>query len=475
MSIVDSMLKASMQNLRAGRREEAAKLCRDICRMEPEHARAHSLLGMIEFQNGETDRALDLLARAQQLNPKLPDVPRALAEIYLGMDDLEKALEAQKQAIYFNPRDPSGHLQAAVILQRLGRADEAEAEARNALEHNPNMIGAHQLLGTITYLDGRLAEAVDAMGKARASEQPVPDPNHTLALGLLATGEAEKIDALSPAFTANQTFGETVIRAISMWIDNEPDRCRELLARARPLVPNLPTDAPNRSVFVTYLSILDELVSWRANHEEHYNGAAERTLFVVGDSHTLTPANLVLPVDGVPTRLQTRLVFGCKAWHLIREAPSPYRGGFDLAMARIPEGETVVAVFGELDCRLREGMVRVLRKDPSLDRDALIDDLVERYVDFMLAKGAERGQTVWFQSPPMSNINMSLVEDEVRGLFLHVIKRFNDRLRAVTHERGARLIDVNAVTTADDGQAVRSHYIDTNHIRPTALIEAYNS
>jgi hypothetical protein len=73
----------------------------------------------------------------------------------------------------------------------------------------------------------------------------------------------------------------------------------------------------------------------------------------------------------------------------------------------------------------------------------------------------------------MSNINMSLVDDEVRDVFLGVIRRFNQRLRAVTAEHGARLVDVNAVTTAEDGGARRGHYIDTNHIRPSALIEAF--
>ena len=475
MSIVESMLKASMQNLRAGRRDEAAKLCRDICRMEPEHARAHSLLGMIEFQNGDTERALSLLARAQELNPKLPDVPRALAEIYLGMDDLEKALEAQKQAIYFNPRDPMGHLQAAVILQRLGRPNEAETEARAALERNPNMTGALQLLGSITYFDGRLSEAVDTMGKARASENPPADPNHTLALSLLATDRTREIEDLSPAFTANQAFGEMMVRAIGAWLDNEPELCRDLLAKARPMVPDAWIEAPNRAVFISYLNVLDELIAWRADHEEHYLGKPEHTLYVIGDSHTLSSANLVLPIDGTMTRLDSQFVFGSKAWHLVREAPSPSRGSFELAMARVPEGATVVAAFGELDCRLKEGMVRALRDQPDLDPDTMVDDLVARYVDRVLAEAAKRGQSVWFQTPPMSNINISLVEDDVRELFLHVIKRFNDKLRAVAHEKGARLIDVSAVTSADDGSAVRSHYIDTNHIRPTALIEAFQS
>ncbi len=464
-----------MDNLRAGRRDEAAKLCRDICRLEPTHARAHTLLGMIALQNGEPEQALELLAHAQKLNPNLPDIPRALAEVYVGMDDLDKALEAQNYAIYLNPRDAKSHLLAAIIQQRQGHRAEAEAGARRALELNPDMTGALQLAGGIAYLDGRISESTGYLEKARMGESPAADINHSLALALLASGRANEIGALSPPATPSQAFGETVVRAIAAWVEDRPDVCRELLSQARPMIGHVQMEAPNRSVFITYLNVLDDLLDWRRDKPETYAGEAERTVHVIGDSHTLTAANLTLPVDGAMTRLQTHLVFGCKAWHLVRDEPSPYRGMYAQAIEQIPEGATILAAFGELDCRLKEGIVRLVRTDPELNADTLVDDLVARYVPFMLEAGQRRGLTVWFQSPPMTNINMSLVEDDVRDVFLGVISRFNDQLRRVTAEYGARLVDVNAVTTTEDGTARRGHYIDTNHIRPSALIEAFAS
>jgi len=473
MSLIDSMLKATMDNLRAGRRDEAAKICRDICRMEPKHARAHSLLGMIVYQNGDSDTALELLTYAQHLNPELPDVPRALAEIYMGTNELDKALDAQNRAVYLNPRDPMGHLQAAVIHQRKGSSEEAETSAMRALKLKPDMAGALQLMAAIAYQRGEIEQSAEYMSKARAGSEPAPDPNHTLALSLLSMGQASEIASLSAPITRNQAFGELVVRAIDAWIADRTDDCRQLIGEARPMIPNVPVEAPNRSVFVTYLSILDGLLDWRHDHGDAYGAKADRTVHVLGDSHTLTAANLTIPIDGLMTRLQTHLVFGCKVWHLVRDEPSPYRGIFDLAIKQIPSGSTVLAVFGELDCRLKEGVVRVVRRDPDLDADTLVDDLVARYVPFMLDIAKSRDWTVWFQSPAMSNINMSLVEDDVRDVFLGVIRRFNERLRAVTAEHGTRLIDVNKVTTSDDGQARRGHYIDTNHVRPTALIEAF--
>jgi len=391
------------------------------------------------------------------------------------MDNLDKALEAQNRAVYLNPRDPMGHLQAAVIYQRQGRTDEAESSARRALALRPGMAGALQLLGSIAYRHGRIEEAGEVLGKARADSQAAADPNHTLALSLLSMGRASEIAGLSPPVSRSQAFGELAIRAIDAWIADRPDECRALISQARPFIPQVSIEAANRSVFVTYLNILDGLVDWRRDHAGSYGAASERTLHVVGDSHALTAANLTLPIDGIATRLQAHLVFGCKAWHLVREEPSPYRGSYDLAIERIPPGSTVLAVFGELDCRLKEGIVRAVRKDLSLDADKLVDDLVASYVSFMLAAGKARDLTVWFQSPAMSNVNMSLVEDDVRDVFLGVIRRFNERLRAVTAERGARLIDVNKVTTNDNGQARRGHYIDTNHVRPTALIDAFEA
>jgi Flp pilus assembly protein TadD len=472
MAITDQLIMSVMSHLRAGKRQEAGKLCRDVLRVEPEHARAHCLLGIIAFQDGDAAEALALLQRAGELNDQLPDVPRAQAEVYLGIGQIDKALEAQRRATAMNPREPMGHLQEAILLQRLERSEEAEVAAQRALTLKPDMPGARQLLATLLYRRGEIAEAAELLLAVRSAPRPAADPNHHLALVLLALGRLGELDGLPAATAPNQVFGETVTGAIAAWLAGDVAACRALRERARPLAGEGYADAPNRSVFLTYLGILEGLLAWREANPAAYAGEAESTIHVMGDSHVLSYSGLVLDTLGEKRRLQSHLAFGCKAWHLVREEPSPYRAFFEATAVAIPEGATVLGVFGELDCRYKEGLMRVLRRNPLADWRAMTDDLVARYVAFMADTAQARGWTLWLASPPMTNVNTTLIGGGEREAFLGIIARFNERLAAEAAARGLPLVDVHAVTRDEDGNALRRHFIDTNHVRPAVLLEA---
>lgn len=473
MAITDHLVMAAMSHLRAGQRQDAAKVCRDILRVEPDHARAHCLLGIIAYQDGDLGGALSLLERAGALNDNLPDVPRAQAEVYLGIGEIDKALEAQRRATAMNPREPMGHLQEAILLQRLMRPQEAEIAAERALKLKPDTAGAQQLLATLLYRRGEIARAADLLLSARRTKKPAADPNHHLALVLLALGRHAEMAALPAASVANQRLGETVVAAITAWTAGEVEACRDLLQQARQLAVGGVTELPNRSIFLTCIAILEGLLAWRQANPQAYDGHAGSIVHVIGDSHVLSYAGLTVDGQGERQRMESHLVFGCKAWHLVRDEPSPYRAFFDATAARLPAGSTVLAVFGELDCRYKEGLMRVLRREPLTDWRAMTDALVTRYVTFMAETAQARGWTLWLASPPMTNVNTALILEGERGPFLGIIARFNERLREEATARGLPLVDVHGVTRDSDGTPVRRHFIDTNHVRPTALLEAF--
>jgi len=472
MAITDHLVMSAMNHLRAGQRQEAAKVCRDILRVEPDHARAHCLLGIIAFQDGDATTALSLLERAGELNDRLPDVPRAQAEVYLGVGEIDKALEAQRRATAMNPREPMGHLQEAILLQRLERPDEAEIAAGRALRLKPDTLGAQQLLAILLYRRGDITGAADLLLTTRRAPRPAADPNHHLALVLLALGRFGEMAGLPAPTSPSMLFGETVIAATAAWLEGDATACRNLLEQARPMAAGGLSEAPNRAHLLTYLKVLDSLTAWRQANPQPYAGQADETVHVLGDSHVLSCAGLMVDVAGGRRRLESHLVFGCKAWHLVREKPSPYRAFFEATAARLPAGSTVLAVFGELDCRYKEGLMGMVRKDPLADWSAMTDALVTRYVAFLAETAAARGWTLWLASAPMTNINTALIGDGEREIFLGIIACFNERLRDEAQARGLPLVDVHAVTRDEDGAPLRRHFIDTNHVRPTAVLEA---
>lgn len=371
-----------------------------------------------------------------------------------------------------NPRDAMGHLQEAILLQRLERTGEAETTVRRALALKPDTVGAQQLLATLLYRRGELAEAINLLLAARRAPRPGADPNHHLALGLLALDRWGEMAALPPASAPNQRFGETMVAAIAAWIGGDEPACRTWLQHARPLGAG-GVEAPNRAEFRTYLAVLEDLVAWRADHPEAYAGEPGQTVHVVGDSPALGFADLIVDTLGARRRLESHLVFGCKAWHLVREEPSPQRAFFEATADRLGPGSTVIAAFGERDCRYGEGIMRTLRKDPLADWRAMTDALVARYVAWLAEAARERGWNLWLASPPMTNVNTNLMGNHEREIFLGIVTRFHARLVEAAADHGLPLLDVHGVTRDGKGAPVRRHYIDTHHVRPTALIEAF--
>merc|ERR1711924_506013 len=96
-------------------------------------------------------------------------------------------------------------------------------------------------------------------------------------------------------------------------------------------------------------------------------------LYVMGDSHSLAPAWRTVSYRGAPHLLVPRLVTGCKIWHLregTQASPADFftKANFEAAAKAIPEGSSVVSLFGEIDCR--EGLLVAVERMRYPDLEA---------------------------------------------------------------------------------------------------------
>jgi predicted Zn finger-like uncharacterized protein len=146
-----------------------------------EQARALTIQGMALLAHGDTDRGLEVLERAVQVEGTAGTARGALARAYLTKHDLTKALPLLTDAVEKEPQNP-GLAEALVnALLELGRPQEAEVAVTAALAQNP--ADARLLL-----LSGRVNEALDRLGEAEAKFKAAlaADPNNpepALALG----------------------------------------------------------------------------------------------------------------------------------------------------------------------------------------------------------------------------------------------------------------------------------------------------
>lgn len=147
-------------------------LFRRATEIDPNFAMAHAWLGRTYADLDESDLAAESITRAWQLRDRTSDrenlwITGAYHTLVTG--NLEKARQTCEAWIQTYPRDAAPHhLLAGVINKSAGRYEEGAAEARKAIELDPDFaIGYYSLGANNAYLD-RLEQADKAIERASA-------------------------------------------------------------------------------------------------------------------------------------------------------------------------------------------------------------------------------------------------------------------------------------------------------------------
>jgi tetratricopeptide (TPR) repeat protein len=134
-------------------------------------AEARLLLGTTKLRAQDYPAALVDLAKAVELNPKLPDVYTYYGQALLATGDSVGAVEAFRKALAANPNDFSSNMQLAILLKEEDKMDEAAQCLNRALTVRPGDPGARYQHATILLHDNK-AEDARAELEAIVAEAP---------------------------------------------------------------------------------------------------------------------------------------------------------------------------------------------------------------------------------------------------------------------------------------------------------------
>ncbi len=155
----------------------AARLCREIIAVAPDHFDARHLLGVLFFQQGRFAEAAEALAQALKLRP---DATTALAHHGLVLQELgrhQEALASYDRALRIKPDYLEALANRASALIELRRFEEALASYDRVLAISPSQFEAHYNRGIAFAELGRHAEALASYDRALAIK---PDHVETL-------------------------------------------------------------------------------------------------------------------------------------------------------------------------------------------------------------------------------------------------------------------------------------------------------
>jgi tetratricopeptide (TPR) repeat protein len=185
---------AGFRHLEAARALDAQLCCQQALAIDPYHADAMHLLGLLSAQSAQHDLALEWLSRAIRQEAK-PQYLSSLGNLLCCQGRHDEALKAFVKAVQLDPAVPQSWRDLAALLVELKRFDEALLALRELERLAPEDWDAAMKRASVLLQLGRTEDALSCLGQCDRLR-----PNHAPTLHLRALA-LHSLDRLEPALT----------------------------------------------------------------------------------------------------------------------------------------------------------------------------------------------------------------------------------------------------------------------------------
>lgn len=263
---------------------------------------------------------------------------------------------------------------------------------------------------------------------------------------------------------------------IVAWLAGDIAQCVDIFNRFSAYL-KLPKTPLIRSTQI-FLYYSGSLAHFRQQHPESYlpstTGSAAAPLVALGESHSMTLANLYFPWHSGPVKGLTAFVMGAKMHHLGHPESSYLGECVSLHLEALKHKPVhLLMTIGEIDCRPDEGFWPLHRKTGQ-PLDTLIERTVSGYIDFLQRTlVGHQLASITIQGIPAPGYAFEEDKDpgDIPG-FVAMIRAVNDCLRAKTLAAGFNFLDVHAATVGEDGQGNGRWHLDGYHLSPAFYRQA---
>jgi lipopolysaccharide biosynthesis protein len=146
---INQLLQEAVAHVQADRLTDAEAAYQQVLALQPNHPGALHVLGLLKYQNGDMQRAIELIEKAAEVNPDFADAHKNAANIYAETGQLDKAIAKYRQALSITPDLVEAHVNLGTVYQTLLRFDEARKHYEAALSIDPSLVEARDKLAEV--------------------------------------------------------------------------------------------------------------------------------------------------------------------------------------------------------------------------------------------------------------------------------------------------------------------------------------
>jgi len=406
-------------------------------------------LAQEHLQSAQASEAKRVLKRLLKQHPKVPDAWALTAQAERALKQWAPAAEAVRKACALAPGNLHYREQLATILTY-------SDQGRDLV---PAIQEWSALLALLPHSPSAPAIAANLATLCMRCDMPQPI-----------------LDRVLPFFEQVHVSGPERLRlaayiAVAAYLVNDVATSATYVKQALALRQfaydandkRLPGDYP---FLYIYCQFIQGLLEVRSAAPELYAGTPSGMLHAIGESHSLTPAKLTVGA----WRVQPHLIMGAKVFHFTNPDYANFRYTLERIIRELPQSEPILMMFGEIDCRPTEGILKQWMSHANYDMPAEVMRMVTSYVRIL--KGAQRRRTapIFLYGVPAPHVSAKAeVPPERHEDYCHLIRTFNAVLKQQAFDQGIVFADVYSHTVGEGGWAKAGVHLDNVHLTPATV------
>ena len=448
--------------------DAAIESYQQVLRIKPTWAEVYYNMGVALTEKGDLYAAIDSYKEALNIDPYYVNALNNIGTVLVENGDFGAAISSYNQALKINPDRAESHYNMGIVLKKRGDLDAAIDSFKRALKVDPDYAYAFNNLGAVLTEKGDLDAAINSYQQALKIKVNYVDCYvnlSTLKAQLLEPSSSisdlnnNANDALRNILPQNPTH--QIIEAISNFMNGNLKQSSECLEKYKVLAqtPIIATLAEKGKIFCdAYLNFLEILINTNETIE-HFEIPA---LYHIGESHCLSYAHSIIKKNKNLYYISPKITFGAKAYHFANQLENSYKAITRSNLKKIPRGSPVLISFGEIDCRIDEGIITASEKTGRKINE-LVDETVEGFVSWFINENIINQHLQYFFNVPAPTYTREISES-FNNKRAEVVYQFNAALLKKLQNSNKMMLDVYEYTRTDKGFSNGKYHCDDFHL-----------